>query len=300
LRTVLVPLDGTPVAERALPYALAIARRAGAEVALAHVYSTLQAANQPELLGWHAGEYRVEPSRDYLEVLAGRLTEASPMKVRPLLLRGYWPEDALCETGDWEADLVVMAARRRGWWSRLWYGSVSTEVARRSRTPVLLVPGSTEPPDPSYELSLGRVLVPLDGTPRAERALGPAAALAALTGGGCELLHVVRARPYAADWSLAYGRRSPSTPADRARAARRYLYGVARRLRARSVPARWRVVTDERPMAAAIARYAGLCGADVIAMASRGGVGWSGLFRGSLAVRVAREAPVPVLVCRTA
>jgi nucleotide-binding universal stress UspA family protein len=299
LRTIMVPLDGTTVAEHALPYALALARRSGAEVALAHVYSTLQAANEPELLGWHAGAYRVEPCRDYLEALAGRLTESSPVTVRPLLLRGYLPEDALCEAGDWEADLVVMAARRRGWWSRLWYGSVSAEFVRRSRTPVLLVPGSTEPPNLSREPALSRVLVPLDGTPRAERALGPAAALAALAGGGCELLHVVRPRPYAVDWSLAYASPLPSAPADQTRAARQYLHGVAGRRRAQSVPVSGRVVTDDRPTAAAIADHAALCGADVIAMASRGGIGWSGLFRGSLAVRVAREAPVPVLVCRT-
>jgi nucleotide-binding universal stress UspA family protein len=299
LRSILVPLDGTPVAERALPYALALARRSGAEVVVAHVYSTLQAANQPELLGWHAGEYHVEPGRNYLEALAGRLTEASPVKVRPLLLRGYWPEDALCETGDWEADLIVMAARRHGWWSRVWYGSVSTEVTRRSRTPVLLVPGSMEPPDQPHAPQLNRVLVPLDGSARAERALGPAAALAALTGGGCELLHVVRSRPYAVDWSLAYGGRPLGEPADLTRDARRYLRGVAGRLRELSVPARWRVVTDERPTAVAIARHAELCGADVIALASRGGVGWTGLLKGSLAARVAREATVPVLVCRT-
>jgi nucleotide-binding universal stress UspA family protein len=297
-RNVLVPLDGTPAAEHALPYALAVARRAGAELTLAHVYSTLQAANDPELLGWHAGEYRVEPGRDYLESLTRRLAESSPVRVRPLLLRGYWPEDALCEWGDWEADLVVMAARRRGWWSRLWHGSVSEGVARRSRTPVLLVPGRDAAPDLAHEPPLGRVLVPLDGTARAERALGPAAALAALAGGGCELLHVVRSRPHAVDWSLAYGGRSAGAPVDHTGAARRCLHGVAGRLRALSVPAGGRVVTDERPTAEAIARYAELSGADVIALASRGGVGWAGLLRGSLALRVARGAPVPVLICR--
>ena len=65
------------------------------------------------------------------------------------------------------------------------------------------------------------------------------------------------------------------------------------------MPARWRVVAAERPTAEAIARYAELCGADVIAMASRGGLGFTGLFRGSLAVRVSRRASVPVLICRT-
>src|SRR4051794_31514224 len=73
LRTVLVPVDGSPAAEHALPYALTLARRAGAEVALVNVYSTLQAANDPERLGWHGGEYLVEPLRDYLDDLARRV-----------------------------------------------------------------------------------------------------------------------------------------------------------------------------------------------------------------------------------
>lgn len=299
LRTVLVPVDGSPAAEHALPHALALARRAGAEVAMVNVYSALQAANDPERLGWRGGEYLVEPLRDYLDDLARRVAGAHPVRVRPVLRKGYWAEDALCEMGDWEADLVVMAARRRGWWSRLWSGSVSGEVARRSRTPVLLVPAGDGLPDLTADPRPDRVLVPLDGSARAERALGPAVALAALSDGKCDLVRVVRSRPYVVDWSLAHGGRAAVTSSEPARAARRYLRGVAGRLRAGGVPTRWRVVTDERPTAEAIARYADLSGADVIAMASRGGVGLTGLFRGSLAVRVARLAPVPVLICRT-
>jgi nucleotide-binding universal stress UspA family protein len=294
-----VPVDGTPAAEHALPFALALARRSGAEVTLANVYSAPQAANDPERLGWRGGEYLVEPLREYLDALTRRVAEACPVRVRPVLLRGYWPEDALCEFGDWSADLVVVAARRRGWWSRFWRGSVSAEIARNSRAPVLVVPAGDAPPDLSAEPPLGRVLVPLNGSRRAERALGPAAALAALSGGECNLFHVVHSQPYAVDWSLAYGGPPTGTPAGSTWEARRYLRGVAGRLRSLSVPARWRVVADERPTAEAIARYAELCGADVIAMASRGGLGFTGLFRRSLAVRVSRLAPVPVLVCRT-
>jgi nucleotide-binding universal stress UspA family protein len=294
-----VPVDGSPAAEHALPYALTLARRSGAEVTLLNVYSTLQAANDPELLSWRGGEYLVEPLRDYLDGLAARAAEASAARVRPALLKGYWPEDAICRAVDWGADLVVMAARRRGWWSRVWHGSVSAEVASHSPAPVLVVPAADTPPDLSAEPPLGRVLVPLDGSPRAERALGPAAALATISGGGCDLLHVVRSRPSAVDWSLAYGGPPTGTPAGPTLEARRYLRGVAGRLRSLSVPTRWRVEADERPAAEAIARHAELGGADVIAMASRGGVGVAGVFRGSLAVRVARQAAVPVLICRT-
>jgi nucleotide-binding universal stress UspA family protein len=294
-----VPLDGSPAAEHALPYALALARRSGAEVMLAHVYSALQAAGDPELLGWSGGEYLVEPLRDYLEGLAARVRGACPIRVRTVLLRGNWADDAICAWGDWESDLVVIANRRRGRWSRFWHGSVSAEVARRSRTPVLLVPAGEGPADLSAEPPLGRVLVPLDGTAGAERALGPAAAVAALMEGECELLHVVRTRPYAVNWSLAYGAPRTRTAAEPTWEAHRYLGGVADRLKTLPMRTCWQVIADDRPLADAIARYAGLCEADVITLASRGGVGWSGLFRGSLAVRLARRAPVPVLICRT-
>ena len=58
-------------------------------------------------------------------------------------------------------------------------------------------------------------------------------------------------------------------------------------------------MADERHKAEVITRFAGLSGADAIAVASRGRVGLAGLLRGSLAVRVARRSPVPVLICRT-
>jgi nucleotide-binding universal stress UspA family protein len=297
LRTVLVPLDGTPVAEHALPYALTLARRAGAEVVIAHVYSAAQAANEPGLLGWHDGDYLAEPARDYLMTLARRLADEAPVRVRPLLLRGRWPEDELCEAADRQADLVVMAARRRGWWSRLWSGSVSTGVVRNSGTPVLLVPGRAETQNPTAEPRLGRVLVPLDGSDRAERALGPAAALAALSNGRCELLHVARPRPYAVGWSLAYGS-PPPVRAEPAWNAPRYLRELAGRLEAASVPARYHAVSDERPIAEAIARWAELTAADVVAMTSRGRGSLSHLLRGSVAEAVARRSPLPVLICR--
>lgn len=299
LRSVLVPVDGTPAAEHALPFALALARRTEAELTLASVHSAPQAAHEPERLGWRGGGYPDEPLREYLGALALRVTEAGRVRIRSVLLRSYWPDDALCEFGDSEADLVVIAARRRGCWSRALRGCVSAEVARRSQAPVLVVPAVDGPTDLSAEPPLGRVLVPLDGTRRAERALGPAVALAAASAGWCELLHVVRSRPNLVDWSLAHGGPSTGTAAGPGWEAHRYLRGVAGRLRELSVPVSWQVVADERPAAEAIARHAGRTGTDVIALADHGGVGLAGLLGGSLAVRVSQRAHVPVLICRS-
>jgi nucleotide-binding universal stress UspA family protein len=300
LRSILVPVDGTGTAEHALPFALSLARWSGAEVTLATVYSTPQAANDPERLGWRGGDFLIEPLREYLDDLTRRVEETHPVRVRSVVMREFWPEDAICDFGDWQADLVVVAARRRGWWSRFWRGSVSTGVARRTQAPVLVVPAGDSRPDLSAEPALGRVLVPLDGTRRAERVLGPATALTSLFDGECDLLRVIRSRPYSVNWSLAFGGPSVEPLSNRSAEARRYLSGITERLRSVSVSARSQVVTDERPIAEAIARHAKRSGADVIAMTSRGGVGLAKLFRGDLALRVSRLATVPVLICRTA
>ncbi len=255
-------------------------------------------AREPERLGWHGAQYPVEPFRDYLEALTCRLTKHSSVPFRFVLWKGDWPEDSLCEIADHHADIVIMTTRRHGWWSRFWRGSVSTEVARNSRTPVLLVSCREESADLSEVPAPDRILVPLDGSAEAERVLGPAVALAALVGGSCELLHVASSRPYAADWSLAYGGVPLLSNVDLEREARRYLRRLAARLRARSVPTRWRVVPDDQPTADAILHYAKLNRVDAIAMTGWGG-GLSRLFRRRVAGQVTRLAEVPVLICRS-
>jgi nucleotide-binding universal stress UspA family protein len=294
LRTVLVPVDGWPYSEHALPFALSIARRSGAEVVLAHVYSTLQAAGNPERLGWSGARYPAQPLRIYLDALAERVATTAGVRVRSVMLKRDWPGDAVREIADWGADLVVLASRGWGWWARVSRGSVGAELTRGATTPVLLVRGQAAPPDLAEVPDFGRVLVPLDRTARAERALGPAVALASVAGASCELIHVVRSRPYVRDWSIAHG----SAPrAGQASAASLYLPRVAARVRGQGVPTQWRVVADVRPIADAILRHARSSGVSVIAMANRQRTGLSGMFSTSVAEKVARRAELPVLIC---
>ena len=298
-QSILVPIDGSREAEHAIPYALALAQGSGAKVTLASIFSTVQVANDPGRFGWFEGDYQLERLRAYQDTLTARVSDASPVRIDTVLRRGRWPEDDLCELGDWDADLIVLAARRRGWWSRVWRGSISGQIACRSRNPVLFVQAPAGPPDFAMRPRLGRVLVPLDGTPRADRGLEPAAKLAGLMESQCELLHVVRRRPYSVDWSLAYCGTPDRPDVRRAREAEQYLHHVAHGLRDMSLSARSRVISSDRSAEDVIVQYARQSGADLIAMASRGGVGLKGLFFGSLAVRVARRATVPVLIGRS-
>ncbi len=77
-RSVLVPLDGSPMAEHALPYAYEIARRAGATLHLVHVCtdtdSPIYLKDHP-VIAENSASQRYEHARLYLEAIKAYLSE---------------------------------------------------------------------------------------------------------------------------------------------------------------------------------------------------------------------------------
>jgi nucleotide-binding universal stress UspA family protein len=129
-----------------------------------------------------------------------------------------------------------------------------------------------------------RVLVPLDGSKKGERALAAAAALVRQEAGTLILLHALTGA------AVFLGR-------ERAKAAR-YLSGLGARLRRSRIPVKKRLVNGEASRQ--IVRAAVGERVDLIAMSGRGhGGGGSGPL-GSVAERVVRTSPVPVLLLRHA
>ncbi len=296
-RSVVVPLDGSEFGEHALPTAVALARRAGARVELAHVHEPL---TMPDLrLPALEAEDRAarERARDYLDDVVARVTAAAPVAAVRTLLQGR-PADALCEwlpTAD--ADLVVMTTHGRGPLSRFWFGSVATELIQRLSVPVLLVRPQAGPPGPAAGPHFRRILIPLDGSPLAERVVPVAAAVAALTGAECRLLRVIPP-------VLTGGPLNPRRPATRRPAvealedeARAYLAAVAGRFPGPTPEAH---VVADWPPAGAVLADADAHRADLIALATHGRGGLSRLLVGSVADKVARGASAPVLLYRPA
>jgi nucleotide-binding universal stress UspA family protein len=122
VRTLLVPLDGTPEALEVLPLAAALARGDEAEVVLAHA--------EPEPSGL-AHEAVFGPA-------VARLRAAGATRVRERVLVGP-PAAAIVEAAAYErADLVALATHGRVGLERLWLGSVAEEVARACSVPVVV------------------------------------------------------------------------------------------------------------------------------------------------------------------
>jgi len=310
LRNILVPLDGSRLSEHSLPLALTLARRAGAAVRLVHVSVPPVIVDGETMLSEAIVSQAAEQQRRVLEKLARELAEAADLQVSASVLTGSVVNLIQDEAERLSADLVVMTTHGRGPLSRLWLGSVADDLMRQLPMPVLLIRPVDEPIDPAREVSLRRMLIPLDGSPLAEQILGPATEIAVLLQMDMTLMRITA--PFLDIDDATHGF-PPSPSSDtienmRSRlremrttdlaSAMDYLDGIAQRVRAAAggtLHVRTEAFAADRP-AETILESARAQGMDIIALESRGRGGLSRLLFGSVADKIIRAADVPVLV----
>jgi nucleotide-binding universal stress UspA family protein len=308
-RTLLVPLDGSTFAEHALPAALAIARRAHSRL---HLVSVVTPLAEAYVEGLYFGSPDLEAQlgarqKTYLEGVAGRLRDRADVPISVSVAHGE-VVTSLCKLLDQdEGDLVVMATHGRGALGRFWLGSVADEMIRHTTVPVLLVRPGQEAPDLGHEPDLGKVVLPLDGSPLAEQILEPAVTLAGLMAGAkvtlVRAIHTVLPIVYPPDAPEAereaeHLAEQVETMQSRLQAdAQRYLETIAGPLRGRGVAVGIEVVVEDQP-AVAILREAEKVNAGLIALQTHGRRGLARLILGSVADKVIRGAHVPILVRR--
>lgn len=187
-RTILLPLDGSRLAEDALGTAAKLARRAGARLHLVRGHRPY-----PYLVGeqreWDA-KLRHEET-DYLARVARRVEREFGILPSIAILDGLLIP-SLCDAArQAERSLIVMATHGHTGLSRLWLGSVADEVVREATSPVLLLRSEVEGSLTSPEAApFSTIVVPLDGSDFAERALPHALALAEIC---AARIHIVRA-----------------------------------------------------------------------------------------------------------
>lgn len=192
-RTITVPLDGSAVAEHALPLALAIARRAGSPVNLVHVLSTARPPRSAAAL-LHPCLGAVSPrharsKQSHLARVSERIFDQLGLEVTQRLVEGTDLGSVLRDEAR-EGDLVVMARRPKWWWRQAITSNVVHTAAQRLSCPLLIVPGDETPVDLTVDPVPADIVVGLDGYAVAERILGSAARLARLFQAKLTLLHV--------------------------------------------------------------------------------------------------------------
>jgi nucleotide-binding universal stress UspA family protein len=281
-RSIVVALDGSAFAERALPFATAIAERSGARLVL------VRAAPDEGLVEAH----------DYLRGLAAPARGVGGRGERPAVDTVAHPGEPvtvlLDEAHRRGADLLVLATHGRSGLGRWRYGSVADAVLRHADLPLLLVPATCDRTWPGDRAL--RLLVTLDGSAFARQALPAAGAVARLMGGEVVLLRVVEPPDS-----------SPFTPAveeqlramaPEVTAAEVYLEEVAATLRAgkRDVTT-CAVAGAAAPTIAAVARDREV---DLIVMATHGRGGLVRAVLGSVATGTLHRADRPLLLVRPA
>lgn len=186
---ILVPTDFSPVADRALDYAMHLAATLGAKVVLLHVL-----AYPYDWYYWEAEALdglRHEVEETALRKLRGLVPPEASVAVRPRLdLHSDVASTVLRVAEDEGASLIVMGTH--GWAEeRTALGSVAAQVTRRSTCPVLSLDERA-----TAEQVFPRVLVPVDLSEPAAEALRVGVAFAAALGGRVEVLHVVPDEPF--------------------------------------------------------------------------------------------------------
>jgi nucleotide-binding universal stress UspA family protein len=287
-RTILVPLDGSTFAEHALPAAISIARRTGAALELIIVDRAPVSWVVPEVPLVLDEVFPTVDGMEYLEALHARMPADVP--VRLTRLQGRPVPFLIKHVTATEPWLVVMSTHGRGGFSRLWLGSVADGVARQSPVPVLMIKPPTSVPNFALERHFGRVLIPLDGSVAGEEILDQALAMFGPRDVEYTLVRVIS--PLAVDHpgnpDIAPARRSEAHPEV-------LLKGVAERFRARGATVGEQLIVHDSP-ATAIVDLANESDARAIAMTTHARRGMSRFVMGSVADKVLRTAPCPVLL----
>jgi nucleotide-binding universal stress UspA family protein len=312
---ILVPLDGSKRAERAIPVATRIARAAGGSVIVVQVVSTdigLYLVPQPTLTGQIIDAEEASAEKYLRDIATSINRDGVPTETEALF--GSPTSTILSFAHSHHADLIVLCSHGYTGVARWVLGSVAEKVVRHAPVPVLVLrEGGPVPADESPTRPL-RALVPLDGSTRAKAAIEPAASLiAGLAAPAQGALHLVRVvKPVIPE-------RAEKDPEAREHClykAKRYLNSTVEHLREGLVapavadlklPVTWSVAVDT-DVAEAIVRVAvngedaegvGVFGGcDIIAMATHGREGLQHWTIGSITERVLHTTKLPLLIVR--
>ena len=293
-KRILVPLDGSPMGDRVLPYVRNLGRKLDAKVELFRVFDTQPEFFYPEPFLYQdqygdSSLYREEVMTSL--GMAKTNLESAGVAAKAVMHEPEHPETDLteddhkcgtpaqhivAESEKVPDTLIVMSTHGRSGLGRWVMGSVTDKVLHSVKTPMLVI--RTEGNDAFLDGSMGHIIVPLDGSKLAETILPHAAGLAkALNATLC----LVRVTP---DDNLSVD-------------ARNDLKWLAEQAREDGVSSVESKVLYGNP-GAAIVGLTHEYPDSLVAMTTHGRSGMSRWLMGSVADKVVRQAAGPVLVLR--
>jgi nucleotide-binding universal stress UspA family protein len=328
-KRILVPLDGSTRAERAIPLAARIARASGGSIILLHIVTEpFEFGSQVVSLSGFSStslDNDISIAKNYLASIARR-SELDGVGLKLKVIKGSAARRILDTTEEEQAELIVMCSHGNTGIKRLVLGSVAEKIVRHSKAPVLVLrqdgplPVSSFP-DPLRPIRAVTAVVALDGSSIAEEALMPAAslvmALAAPARGCIQLTRVIQPPVRRGESNGLSGYSSPESLDTKAqdetvREAKSYLGNLISHLRqgplmdtnltltravaiGKDVPAALIKVAETGEGADDIGVFGGY---DLIAIATHGRSGLERWISGSVTEHVLGATRLPMLIVR--
>jgi nucleotide-binding universal stress UspA family protein len=144
VRKILVPLDGSKLAELALPHAVAMAKRSNAQVILIQAIHELEIAPSDRVVAEKPPVSPQESAESYLRSVLADLRTKEGIDGEVMVREGHPAEVILQAAESEETDLIVMSTHGRSGLNRWVYGSVADKVLRQSPKPLLLIRSRVE------------------------------------------------------------------------------------------------------------------------------------------------------------
>lgn len=184
-KNILVPLDGSELAEGVLAHVQTMAAAFAARVTLLGVCEPRAQAGT-NLLDWHL---RLAETETYLRQLAAPLQYAG-LSVTTILREGGAAERIVEYAAAHQSSLIILSTHGRGGASAWNVSHIAQKVLQRGTTSILLVRAGDSPAVPGEAALYRRIMLPLDGSRRAECALPVATILARQQRARLLLVHV--------------------------------------------------------------------------------------------------------------
>lgn len=291
---ILACVDDTPTSSSVVLHATAVGRGLDLPITLARVVETPPQTDRPvDPVEWQIR--RIEHRDRLNHIAAGELGDAQTLDIEKVVLVGA-AADQLC---DWaeehRAPLLALATHGHSHPTQAALGQTSQRILERASASLLLVPPETAPRQEHYDYR--KVLVPLDGSCRAESVLPLASRIARAHGAEIILAHVVPKAPLVGNQTGQAVNLCATLSAQNEQDAREYLHDLQTKLCADglSVSA---FVLPEGDVRAELRRFAIQQDIDLIVLSSHGQSGLADMPCGSVTEYLATHAPAPLFMVR--
>jgi len=290
---ILLPLDGSQLAEAAIPFAVKLCRKLDSQITLLHV---IEKDASTEIHGQRHLTTEAE-SCEYLGEIADKY-------FRDCKVNRHVHTDEVTQvaasivdhSSELKPDLIILTAHGAGGLRDVMVGSIAQQVIAAGNVSVLLI----KPDEETLEQSrlFGKMLVPLDGEPDHELSLDAASDLAKLLGSSVHMVRVVPTLTTLTGQQAAVGTLLPGTTDAYLDIAEEeacdYLQEKVNLLHKDGIDCSAETRRGEIPEEVVSAAVSSKC--DLVVLGTHGKAGLSAFWAGSVAPKIVSKTRLPILL----